>query len=282
MLKKIVLLLALWFLIDWAYFEKVKPLFKSVFQTETSEKKEVDNLTPTPVPTAIKQKSLVEHLVHKDSLAYGLDISHYQGDLISTLNKRKDSLYFVICKATEGTSYIDPTFYNNLAILKTKQIVRGAYHFYLCELDPIEQAKHFSKTIMKNNFLNSGHLPPVMDIENSSMDTNCGDLKMVQNNILLFLQEVEKITGRIPMIYTNKSTGDRFLNTSTFARYHLWIVAYTNDLTTSNIPTAWDDRWMVWQRSDSYTFQDAAFDLDIFNGNQIELRNFIRNSIVKK
>lgn len=274
MLKNITLALAIWFLVDWAYNEKIKPFLKTELNTAIAE--------PTKDSLNNKPLSLVKNLLSKDSVTYGLDISHYQGDLITALNKKKDSLYFVICKATEGTSYIDPTYEANCNILKEKHVVRGAYHFYLCEYDPIAQAQHFAKVVMDNQFLNSGHLPPVMDIENSSMDTNCGDLKTAQNNILLFLKEVEKITGRIPMIYTNKSTGDKYLNSPDFAKYHLWIAAYTNDLTTSNIPSAWDNKWMIWQRSDSYSYQNTNFDFDIFNGNRMELRKFIRSTIVKK
>lgn len=273
MLKNITLALAIWFLVDWAYNEKIKPFLKTELNTKISE----------PVKDTLKKKplSLVKNLLLKDSVTYGLDISHFQGDLITALNKKKDSLYFVICKATEGTSYIDPTYEANCNILKEKQVIRGAYHFYLCEFDPIEQAQHFSKVVMDNQFLNISHLPPVMDIENSSMDTNCSDLKTAQNNILLFLKEVEKITGRIPMIYTNKSTGDKYLNTPDFAKYHLWIAAYTKDLTTSNIPSAWDNKWMIWQRSDSYSYQEANFDYDVFNGNLLALRKFIRNTIIE-
>ncbi|WP_130735392.1 glycoside hydrolase family 25 protein [Flavobacterium sp. J27] len=280
MLKNLVLVLALWFLIEWAYKEKIKPFLKAELTTEVPA---APKKTPVKDSTVVsKPLSLVKNLLTKDSVTYGLDISHYQGDLISTLNKRKDSLYFVICKATEGTSYIDPTYQNNCTLLKEKHVIRGAYHFYLCEYDPIDQAQHFAKVIMENQFLNIGHLPPVMDIENSSMDTDCGNLQTAQKNILLFLEEVEKITGRIPMIYTNKSTGDKYLNTNDFAKYHLWIAAYTQDLTVSNIPSAWDKDWTIWQRSDSYSFQETDFDFDIFNGNRLELRKFIRNTIVKK
>ncbi|VXB08979.1 conserved hypothetical protein [Flavobacterium sp. 9AF] len=280
MLKNLVLVLALWFLIEWVYVEKIKPFLKTELATETplppAKDKPIEENT-----TIAKPISLVKNLLTKDSVTYGLDISHYQGDLISALNKRKDSLYFVICKATEGISYIDPTYQNNCTILKEKHVVRGAYHFYLCEYDPIAQAQHFSKVITDNQFLNIGHLPPVMDIENSSMDSNCGDLETAQKNILLFLEEVEKLTGRIPMIYTNKSTGNKYLNTSNFSKYHLWIAAYTNDLTENNIPSIWEENWTFWQRSDSYSYQETNFDFDVFNGNRLELRKFIRNTIVK-
>jgi len=285
MLKNITLALAIWFLVDWAYNEKIKPFLKTELETEskTESKAEIKIEISQPAKDTLKMKplGLVKNLLLKDSVTYGLDISHYQGDLVTALGNKKDSLYFVICKATEGESYIDPTFESNCSILKDKKVIRGAYHFYLCEFDPIDQAQHFSKVVMDNQFLNNSHLPPVMDIENSSMDTNCGDLKTAQNNILLFLKEVEKITGRIPMIYTNKTTGDKYLNTPDFTKYPLWIAAYTNDLTTSNIPSAWDNKWMIWQRSDSYSYQDANFDFDIFNGNRLELRKFIRSTIVK-
>lgn len=36
---------------------------------------------------------------------YGIDISKYQGDEVAFLDKQKDSLSFIICKATEGITY---------------------------------------------------------------------------------------------------------------------------------------------------------------------------------
>jgi lysozyme len=272
MLKKLFYLLALWFLIDWAYHSKIKPFVT----TQQTPQKTEETVAKVKLPN-INNKSLV-----KDSITFGLDISHYQGDLISGLNKKKDSLYFVICKATEGTNITDANFANNWSILKSKKVIRGAYHFYHNDQDPKQQAQYFTKTIMENYFLNAGQLPPVLDIENSSMDGNSSDLKTVQQNILTFLNEVQKITGRIPMIYTNKSTGNKYLNDKAFAAYPLWIAAYTSELTPSSIPTAWNNEWKVWQRSESYSYQGANFDFDVFNGSRLELRKFIQSTIVKK
>jgi lysozyme len=271
MLKNLALVLALWFLIDWAYHIKIKPFVISEFMQSKSA-------SQAPKGTF---KDLASKVKYKDSVAFGLDISHYQGDLIEGLDKHKDSLYFVICKATEGTSVIDSKFTSNWAILKDKKVLRGAYHFYHCNLDPKQQAQFFAKTIMENDSTSVGQLPPVLDIENSSMDRNCGDLKTVQQNVLIFLQEVQKITGRIPMIYTNKSTGNKYLNNKEFASYPLWVAAYEEELAPSSIPTAWNNRWTIWQRSDSYSYEDAHFDFDVFNGNRLELRKFIQSTIVK-
>ncbi len=272
MLKKIFYLLASWFLIDWAYYNKVKP-----FIAEKQTPKNTEKQATISKLANVDGKSLI-----KDSITFGLDISHYQGDLISGLNKKKDSLYFVICKATEGTTIIDANFASNWGILKSKKVIRGAYHFYHNDQDPKQQAQHFTKTIMENYFLNASQLPPVLDIENSSMDGNSSDLKTVQQNILTFLDEVQKITGRIPMIYTNKSTGNKYLNDKAFAAYPLWIAAYITQLTPSNIPTVWNNQWKVWQRSESYSYQGANFDFDIFNGSRLALRKFIRSTIVEK
>ncbi|CAM3839553.1 MULTISPECIES: glycoside hydrolase family 25 protein [Flavobacterium] len=278
MLKNLTLALALWFLIDWAYTEKIKPFLISEI-TPTAPSKSKDS-TDTSKTKKIKKKDF--RFILKDTVTYGLDISHYQGDLINALNKKEDSLYFVICKATEGISFIDPNFVSNWTILKDKKVVRGAYHFYHCDLDPKQQAQHFASVIMDNHFLDVGQLPPVLDIENSGMDGNCGDLETAQKNVLTFLEEVKRLTERIPMIYTNKSTGNKYLNNKEFTAYPLWVAAYTTELTPSSIPTAWNNEWTIWQQSESYSFQDANFDFDIFNGNRLELRKFIRSTIVKK
>lgn len=272
MLKNLALALSLWFLIDWAYYMKIKPFLIS----------ELNPKNPVTETTKDKFKDFAHKIKLKDSVTFGLDISHYQGDLISGLNKHKDSLYFVICKATEGVSFRDSKFASNWAILKEKKVVRGAYHFYHCDLNPKQQAQFFAKTIMENDSINIGQLPPVLDLENSSMDSNCGDLKTAQQNVLIFLKEVQSITGRIPMIYTNKSTGNKYLNTKDFANYPLWVAAYTNELTASYIPTAWNSQWTIWQRSESYSYQGAHFDFDVFNGSRLELRKFIQSTIVKK
>jgi lysozyme len=271
MLKNLALALALWFLIDWAYSMKIKPFLASEFKSINPETGKVSD----------KFKDFAHKIKFKDSVTFGLDISHYQGDLIAGLEKKEDSLYFVICKATEGVDYLDSKFTSNWDLLKDKKVVRGAYHFYHCDLDAKQQAQFFAKVIMENYFLDAAQLPPVLDIENSSMDSNCGDLKTAQENVLIFLKELQNITGRIPMIYTNKSTGNKYLNTADFAPYPLWIAAYTRELSADYIPTAWNNKWTIWQRSESYSYQGENFDFDVFNGSRVELRKFIRSTIVK-
>jgi len=275
MLKKLIFVLSLWFLCDWAYTEKIKPFVASEF----GDKKTVP-VAPVPDKKTDSTSKKIPK-IPKDSLVFGLDISHYQGSLLVEMEKRKDSLHFVICKATEGMTLIDSKFHSNAKLLQKKNVLHGAYHFYHFNRNPVKQAQHFCKTIMANHFLDSTQLPPVLDIEKVDVSSLHGSsLAQIQQNILLFLQEVKTITGRTPIIYTDRMIGNRFLNNKAFAAYPLWIAAYTEQLTTQHIPKTWGDSWIMWQRSESYSFHDKKFDYDIFNGNHAMLKEFIQKSIV--
>ncbi|MFT3795817.1 glycoside hydrolase family 25 protein [Flavobacterium sp.] len=292
MLKKIMLVLAFWFLADWAYHAKIKPFMASEFGIGTSATSGA-SASGTPAnpsanatakdSTATANKDLANlDSKHKDSVVYGVDISHYQGNILNKVKNPKTLVKFVVCKATEGISIIDSRFKGNAQILKQKQVVRGAYHFYHCELDPLAQAQHFSQVILAEQFLDNNQLPPVLDIENGSMDDcSASDLATVQKNILIFLSAVQKMTGRTPMIYADRSTGNKYLNSPAFAVYPLWIAAYVEKLTPHNIPNAWDQKWMMWQRSESYSFEGEHFDCDVFNGSHSELEVFIQSTIIK-
>ena len=118
-------------------------------ETKTSEPKEKSPDTRTTEPT--KSPSLAP-------FSYGIDISQYQGDQIEFLNKTKDSLSFVICKATEGITYIDPRFAQNWDLIKQKGFIRGSYHFYRSNDDPQSQAANYTRVISD---LQKTDLPPM-------------------------------------------------------------------------------------------------------------------------
>ena len=56
------------------------------------------------------------------SVARGIDISKYQGDEVAMLNKHKDALSFIICKATEGVTFTDPDFIMNWKLIPSTWI----------------------------------------------------------------------------------------------------------------------------------------------------------------
>jgi len=204
-------------------------------------------------------------------VAYGIDISKYQGDEIDFITRKGDTLTFIICKATEGLTSIDPDFRNNWKMIDEKGFVKGAYHFYHCSDDPVKQAAHFVSTV--DSFA-ADDLPPVIDFENSSIDPGCSKAQ-IQKNLLTFIQQVKNKTGRTPLIYTNYYIGQQYLNDAVFADYPLFIAEYQN-IKSPPLPGAWKNRqWWLWQKSESYVVHSTTDDFDMFNGSVQDLKTFI-------
>ncbi|MCG8574678.1 MAG: hypothetical protein MI810_07325 [Flavobacteriales bacterium] len=202
--------------------------------------------------------------------AYGIDVSHWQGDEIRKTNQLSDSLSFIICKATEGITYVDPEFDSNKVFLDSSKYYSGYYHFYRCEDSPIAQAQFYVNQVKT---FGDKVLPPIVDIENQSKGSACTAADM--DSLLVFIQEVEKLTNYVPIIYTNSSFGKTNLTDSAFADYPLWVADYSDS--TPELFGGWTT-WTFWQMSDHYMLGNTKNDLDVFNGNESELKKFISKS----
>ncbi|MDC1162522.1 GH25 family lysozyme, partial [Tenacibaculum sp.] len=187
---------------------------------------------------------------------------------------KKDSLNFIICKATEGITYTDPKFRFNWKMIKEKGFVRGAYHFYRSQDNPIAQAGNYLKAIEN---IEESDLPPIIDFEGGGIDKTI-PIDKVKSTLLVFLNKIEESSNRIPIIYTNINIGNLYLNSNEFAKYPLWIANYTNNKK-PNLPITWKKNgWVFWQKSESYVIDDITDDFDVFNGNITELKKFIASS----
>jgi lysozyme len=192
---------------------------------------------------------------------YGLDISHYQGNIMVRLDTTNE-LRFVFCKATQGTVYLDPDFRINWHGIRQKGFVRGAYHFYTCVDDPLEQARFFAGQI---DDLGPADMPPVLDIEQGGMGekANATDL---QTGLLAFLRELETLTGRRPMIYTNYAFAQKYLKTEALGNYPLWLADYSGGAQPA-VPDLWKKKgYKIWQRSSDYTISSGVSDFDVYFG----------------
>ncbi|RYZ15472.1 MAG: hypothetical protein EOO16_27345, partial [Chitinophagaceae bacterium] len=98
---------------------------------------------------------------------HGIDVSRYQQQIawsaVGAMDIDGIRIGFAFIKATEGVSNVDPSFKRNWRESKKAAIVRGAYHFFLPSKSGRLQAEHFIRTVP----LQSGDLPPVVDIENA-------------------------------------------------------------------------------------------------------------------
>lgn len=214
----------------------------------------------------------------RDTSVTGIDISKFQGDEIDFITKKKDTLSFIICKATEGCTEKDPDFKNNWKMIREKGFTRGAYHFYHCGDAPNLQAEHFLSVlepVLISDF------PPIIDFEEKSIDGNDEKIN-IQKNLLLFLKLIAQKTKRTPIIYTDKYTADAYLNDPQFATYDLWIAYYHPDATGPLLPAIWEKKkWLIWQKNNHYKISHTANDFDIFNGNQADLRRYIDSTVIK-
>ena len=225
---------------------------------KTAEKKEV----------VTKKKKVVEQ-----PFVYGIDISSYQGDEDKFISAHKDSLGFVICKATQGAYFTDPDFNKNWPKIKKDGFVRGTYHFYMSKDNPTTQAEHFAATI---NSMEETDLAPIVDFESGGIDKS-QSVEVVKNGLITFIKALESKLKRKPMIYTDIPTANQYLKDPQFAEYALWIAVY-NGKSTPDLPITWEKKdWVLWQRDADYKIDNFTDDSDVFNGDITKLKDFIAN-----
>lgn len=167
----------------------------------------------------------------------GLDISHHEK--IIDWNKFINNYDFMILKATEGTNFIDGTFRHRWETLARLNIQRGAYHFFRCDKNPIEQAKHFLNTV--GSFNPSDWL--ILDIETLDNQT----IEEVRMKIKAFLNHIEKTTGKIPVFYSYFYFIEHLELGEEFSKYPLWVADYRGKGVF--IPKPWKDAF-IFQYSD--------------------------------
>lgn len=105
-------------------------------------------------------------------MEYGVDLSHWNA-LVDANAVRANGITYAWCKATDGTSYVDPTFVAKVAQLRAAGIIVGAYHFVHGD-DPRGQARHFKHVAGDAGCLAPGALVPMLDMEalDSRADAN--------------------------------------------------------------------------------------------------------------
>ena len=245
----------------------ISTLFSLLILSSCESNKNKPNTNKTPV---IEQKSNLP--------VYGIDISHHQNNEIDSIIKSTDGLSFIICKATEGVTYTDPKFLKNWKTIKDHKFLRGAYHFYRCEDDPLTQATFFLEAISD---IKNTDIPPIIDFEEGGNDQS-QSVEKIQSALRIFLNEIEKQLKCKPIIYTDLNTGNKYLNKSDFSDYPLWIANY-NGKDSPNLPDTWKNKgWLIWQKSSSYKIDSLNNDFDVFNGNLSDFREFIKNSYNNK
>jgi len=147
-----------------------------------------------------------------------LDISNHNP--VKDANAIKNAGYAgVICKATEGKTYVDPTFQSNVAKLSQNGMLFGTYHFARPDNNqPEDEATNYYRQIAAVN----AKLPPILDIE---VNCNLGKDSLT-NWVLRFVAAMKKLAGKDCIIYTYTSYLNSKLDYSKLQNYNFWIADY--------------------------------------------------------
>jgi GH25 family lysozyme M1 (1,4-beta-N-acetylmuramidase) len=208
----------------------------------------------------------------------GHDVSSHQKN-VNWQSAKSKGAKFVYVKATESHTYRNPYFNQQYSGSRNAGLIRGAYHFALPN-------KSSGKTQARYFVRNGGGwsadgwtLPPALDIEYNPYDSKhkCYGLKKAKmvSWIKSFSNEVKRLTGRRPVIYTtahwwNVCTG----GSGAFASNHaLWVARY-NSADAGALPNGWG-YWTIWQYDNSGSLPG---DQNLFNGSMTQLRKFARGS----
>lgn len=176
----------------------------------------------------------------------GIDVSHHNGP-VDWKAVQSHSVGFVYVKASEGMTDVDPLFQSNWLALGEQGMPRGAYHFFVTEDDPTEQAKLFFSTYQPR----PGDLLPAIDIEVLGR----GSGAEATERLAAFIALVKAEIGASPIIYTNANfwnsdlAGDPQL-LEAIRDCPLWIAEY--GVAAPKVPSGWS-RWTIWQWASGQT-----------------------------
>ena len=202
-----------------------------------------------------------------DYAIHGIDVSRYQQRIsweeVKAMQVNEIKLAFAFIKATEGNGRVDPYFKRNWKKAKEAGVTRGAYHFFIASRDGTTQAMNFIKKVE----LESGDLPPVLDVE----QTNGMTATVIRQEVKECLSAFEFTYKVKPIIYTNIDFYNRCLK-GYFDEYPLWVAHYLQP----HKPRIKRD-WTFWQHSEPGRVNGiyAKVDFNVFNGDSTEFHSLL-------
>lgn len=201
----------------------------------------------------------------------GVDVSSYQGK-IDWETLAGQGVDFAFVKATEGSTYKDRLYSENIKNAKETDIALGAYHFMSFESDGKTQAENFISSVKKEDIV----LPPVIDLELYGDYTikppSASDVRKILDELV---SELYKEYGKYPIIYTNRRAYLLYVS-GEYAKCDLWMCDIIKR------PSLPDGReWKFWQYShtgklEGYSGEEEYIDLNVFGGDEREFKEYLR------
>jgi lysozyme len=198
----------------------------------------------------------------------GIDVSKYEMT-IDWPAVKADGVVYAFVRVSDGTMFPDQTFDANWAGSRAVGIKHGAYQYFRANEDPIAQADMLLAKI--GSTIADDDLPPVADVEAD----NGQSPETIRDNLRMWSEHVAEVTGRDPMIYTDRVFWRDKVASANFTESPLWHAQYST-APCANIPDPWQT-WMFWQYTDSGTVAGITVpvDIDRFNGDEIAFEHFL-------
>ena len=212
--------------------------------------------TPAPAPTPMPATT-----------TEGIDVSHWQGPIdwtqVAAAGKR-----FAFLKASEDTTYEDPTYPTNRAGARAAGLYVGAYHFGQPSTtvgDATAEADHFIDTAAPAG----GDLLPVLDLERS------GGLGQAELTAWVreYLERIYQRIGVRAVIYCSPNFWRNYLGDTTWFAANGYEILWVAHWTTAVAPTVaagnWaGNGWTFWQYTSDGSVPGISgrVDLDHYNG----------------
>jgi lysozyme len=254
-----------------------------------------------------------------DTRAIGTDVSFWNSAVNFETMVAAGSKF---CYAKASQQSVDPRFKEYWAAMKTAKILRGAYHYLDWRISVDYQIRMFVAALGGD----LGELPPVLDLEMNpaplmteltlspeqsfgmnrqykmnpmlspdgmlSLESADGmnyslNKREVQGRVWQFLDGVEKLTGRIPMIYSGYYYWNQWMTPDpAWKRYPFWLAWYNTEdyihykTGGTGAPLPWTN-WTMWQYDGNgngpmYGSQGLSMDMNKFNGDTVALYTFAK------
>lgn len=209
-----------------------------------------------------------------DGYLYGIDVSRYQK--VIDFSKINPKCRYVIAKATDGNTWVDPQYENNILGAQSLGLVTGAYHYFRPNnRDPRVQAAHFVSVwqARPTDFW-------VVDVEEEMKVDND---PLYDRRLQIFINHVVDKIGLKPIIYTSDYKFTKLTTNPSWAKiYPLWAAHYAPNRKNPLIPRPWVN-WALWQiTSSDYEMIGVRCDVNRFRGSAADLRLLAQSLKVEK
>lgn len=191
-----------------------------------------------PLATQYKKKiftllALIEYIL-------GLDLSHWNGDLVPAFwsDAFAAGFRFVFLKATEGISFVDDRFEINLARAKDAGFLSWGYHYARPQYHGLEQANHFI------NVAADGVIGGAWDLEETGSVSDA----RINEASELFLHLLNE-TYDHSWLYSAAWYLDAHRGVDPEVDYLRWPAHWNLNVSSPYLPSIWraDGRWDCWQ-----------------------------------